>query len=123
MIFSVDKNQLSKHLSYTQGVVDSKSSMIILSHILFSAKQGRLFLSSTDLESSTHTSLPTNISEEGEVCLPAKKIFDIGFEKISLNTTALESPSLLSKVSDYFGSQAIIVSIDFTKLRSLKLYT
>ena len=77
MIFSVDKNQLSKHLSYTQGVVDSKSSMIILSHILFSAKQGRLFLSSTDLESSTHTSLPTNISEEGEVCLPAKKIFDI----------------------------------------------
>ena len=77
MNFSVDKNQLLKHLSYTQGVVDSKSTMIILSHILFSAKDGKLFLSSTDLESSTHTSLPINIIEPGDVCLPAKKILDI----------------------------------------------
>ena len=73
MKLSVDKNLLLKHLSYTQGVVDTRSQMMILSHILFRTEQGRLYLSSTDLESSIHTSIPANISEDGSVCLPAKK--------------------------------------------------
>ena len=51
--------------------------MLILSHVLLEAKEGKLFLSSTDLESSVYTSFPANITEEGSVCLPAKKIYEI----------------------------------------------
>ncbi len=43
----------------------------------------------------------------------AKEIFDLGFEKIIINTSAIKQPEFIEKLSDYFGSQAIVVSIDF----------
>ncbi|MEO1926809.1 MAG: AglZ/HisF2 family acetamidino modification protein [Gammaproteobacteria bacterium] len=45
----------------------------------------------------------------------AKEILQIGFEKIVINSYALENPSLISQLAEYFGSQAIIVSIDVKK--------
>tara|TARA_B100001989_G_scaffold250445_1_gene227589 strand:+ start:1649 stop:2419 length:771 start_codon:yes stop_codon:yes gene_type:complete len=42
----------------------------------------------------------------------AKKIFDLGFEKISINTNAITNPNLIIDLSSYFGNQAIIGSID-----------
>lgn len=45
----------------------------------------------------------------------AKKIFNIGFEKIILNTSAILNRELLLELVQYFGSQAIVVSIDVRK--------
>ncbi|AOG12511.1 MULTISPECIES: AglZ/HisF2 family acetamidino modification protein [unclassified Agrobacterium] len=42
----------------------------------------------------------------------AKSVFDIGFEKISLNTTAVEKPELITQLANHYGSQAVVVSID-----------
>ena len=42
----------------------------------------------------------------------AKKIFDIGIEKVVINFSSHVNPQLISDLSKYFGSQAIIVSID-----------
>lgn len=42
----------------------------------------------------------------------AKAVMDIGFEKIIVNSTAFEKPELILEISNYFGSQAVIVSID-----------
>ena len=42
----------------------------------------------------------------------AKAIFDIGFEKIVINSAAFENPKLILEISKFFGSQAVIVSID-----------
>ena len=42
----------------------------------------------------------------------AKAIFDIGFEKISLNTAALLNENLITQVANQFGSQAVVASID-----------
>ena len=44
-----------------------------------------------------------------------KKIFNLGTEKIVVNTKALESPNFIGKVSKIYGSQSIIVSIDVKK--------
>jgi imidazole glycerol-phosphate synthase subunit HisF len=44
-----------------------------------------------------------------------KKIFSIGFEKISLNTSVLIDPSIVTKASETFGSQSVVVSIDVKK--------
>lgn len=42
----------------------------------------------------------------------AKSVFDIGFEKISLNTAAVEKPELITRLATHYGSQAVVVSID-----------
>ncbi len=42
----------------------------------------------------------------------AKAVFDIGFEKVSLNTHAIKTPQLISEIAALFGSQAVVVSID-----------
>lgn len=45
----------------------------------------------------------------------AKKILSIGFEKIVINSAAVKNPSLISEIADYFGSQAVVASIDVKK--------
>lgn len=42
----------------------------------------------------------------------AKSVFDIGFEKVALNSAAVESPGLITEIAKPYGSQAVIVSID-----------
>ncbi len=44
-----------------------------------------------------------------------RQIFQIGFEKVSINSHAFENPALVSQSSRTFGSQSIIVSIDVKK--------
>lgn len=42
----------------------------------------------------------------------AKAIFDIGFEKISVNTHAIQRPEFITELAKHYGSQAVIASID-----------
>jgi imidazole glycerol-phosphate synthase subunit HisF len=42
----------------------------------------------------------------------AERILQIGFEKLIVNSAALESPRLITELARRFGSQAVIVSID-----------
>jgi cyclase len=45
----------------------------------------------------------------------AKGVFDIGFEKVAINTQAVESPKLIDEIAKHYGSQAVIASIDVKK--------
>jgi len=45
----------------------------------------------------------------------AKSIFQIGFEKIVINSHAIENPVFISELSKHFGNQAVIASIDVRK--------
>jgi len=45
----------------------------------------------------------------------ADKILRMGFEKVVLNSYALENPDIVAQLADRFGSQAVIVSIDVRK--------
>jgi cyclase len=45
----------------------------------------------------------------------AMKILSIGFEKIVINTAAIDNPDLISEIATRSGSQSIIVSIDVKK--------
>lgn len=42
----------------------------------------------------------------------AKRVLSIGFEKISVNSAAHDHGDLVQKLAEYFGSQAVVVSID-----------
>mgnify|MGYP001161374687 CR=1 FL=1 len=77
MKFSVDKAIFLKNLFYVVGVVDNRSSMLILSHVLIEAKDEKIYLTATDLESSVYTSFPAKIESEGAICVPGKKFFDV----------------------------------------------
>lgn len=44
-----------------------------------------------------------------------KKIYSLGVEKISLSSTAVYSPELLTEAVSIFGSQSVIVTIDVKK--------
>jgi cyclase len=42
----------------------------------------------------------------------AEAVLRCGFEKVALNTAAVERPGLVRELADRFGSQAVVVSID-----------
>lgn len=43
----------------------------------------------------------------------AIRIFEIGFEKVVLNTNAFRNQQLVSQISKHFGVQSIIISVDY----------
>jgi cyclase len=45
----------------------------------------------------------------------AKQILSIGFEKVIVNTEAFHQPNLITSISEHFGTQAIVASIDVKK--------
>lgn len=45
----------------------------------------------------------------------AKKIFDLGVEKIILNSILSENPELVTQIAKMYGSQAVVTSIDVKK--------
>jgi cyclase len=42
----------------------------------------------------------------------AAELIDAGADKVSVNTAALADPSLITRIADRFGSQAVVVAID-----------
>jgi cyclase len=42
----------------------------------------------------------------------ARRVFNAGADKISINTAAIKDPSLINNLAKYFGSQACVVAID-----------
>jgi len=45
-------------------------------------------------------------------CQTAERIFQIGFEKVILNTHPFENPAIITDLSRAFGSQSVIAAID-----------
>ncbi len=45
----------------------------------------------------------------------AKRIFEIGYEKVVLNSVLVSTPSVITDIAGHFGNQAVIASIDVKK--------
>ncbi|MGC1128342.1 MAG: DNA polymerase III subunit beta, partial [Candidatus Acidiferrales bacterium] len=61
MEFSVKKFDLLEELNLTQGVVERKTTIPILSNLLVEAKGSRLIITATDLELSIRTSCEAKV--------------------------------------------------------------
>src|SRR3984893_353342 len=77
MEFSVKRSDLLDELELTQGVVERKTTIPILSNLLLEAKGSRLTITATDLELSIRTSSPAKGKKEGAATIPAKKLFEL----------------------------------------------
>jgi DNA polymerase III subunit beta len=77
MEFSVSKTALLNELNTTQGVVERKTTIPILSNLLVEAKGSQLTITATDLELSIRTSCDAKIKKEGAGTIPAKKLLEL----------------------------------------------
>ena len=77
MEFSVKRSDLLDELEMTQGVVERKTTIPILSNLLVEAKGSRLTITATDLELSIRTSCDAKVKKEGAGTIPAKKLFEL----------------------------------------------
>jgi DNA polymerase-3 subunit beta len=76
MEITVSKADLLKELTATQGVVERKTTIPILSNFLFEAGQDKLAITATDLDLSLRTSCAARVKKEGSCTVPARKLYD-----------------------------------------------
>src|SRR5579883_2866848 len=76
MEITVNKLDLLKELTATQGVVERKTTIPILSNFLFEATGDRLAITATDLDLSLRTSCAAKVKKEGSCTIPARKFYD-----------------------------------------------
>jgi DNA polymerase-3 subunit beta len=76
MEFTVSKADLVRELSLSQGVVEKKTTIPILSNVLLEARGDRLYLTATDLELGMRTSCAAKVKKEGSGTIPARKLLD-----------------------------------------------
>jgi DNA polymerase-3 subunit beta len=76
MEITVSKFELLRELTATQGVVERKTTIPILSNYLFEASEGKLSLTATDLDLSLRTSCNAKVKKEGSCTIPARKLHD-----------------------------------------------
>jgi len=77
MEFSVKKYDLLSELNLTQGVVERKTTIPILSNLLVEAAGDFLAITATDLELSIRTSCAAKVKKEGAGTIPAKKLLEL----------------------------------------------
>jgi DNA polymerase-3 subunit beta len=76
MEITVSKFELLRELTATQGVVERKTTIPILSNYLFEAGGDKLSLTATDLDLSLRTSCTAKVKKEGSCTIPARKLHD-----------------------------------------------
>ena len=73
MEFTVSKADLVRELSLSQGVVEKKTTIPILSNVLLEASDDRVTLTATDLELGIRSSCPARVKKQArfprESCL------------------------------------------------------
>src|SRR5579863_10098521 len=76
MELTVSKTDLARELGLSQGVVEKRTTIPILSNVLLEASGDRLTLTATDLELGIRSECPARVKKEGAGTLPARKLLD-----------------------------------------------
>jgi DNA polymerase-3 subunit beta len=76
MEFTVSKADLVRELNLSQGVVEKKATIPILSNILLEAREDRLTLTATDLELGIRCTTAAKVKSPGTGTIPAKRLLD-----------------------------------------------
>lgn len=76
MEFSVSKSDLVRELGLTQGVVEKKTTIPILSNILVETAGDKVWLTATDLELGIRCACAARVKKEGAGTIPARRLLD-----------------------------------------------
>ncbi len=76
MEFSVQRTDFLRELALSQGVVERKTTIPILSNILLEVLTDSVRITATDLELGIRSSCPAKVKKGGSITVPAKKLLD-----------------------------------------------
>ena len=74
--------------------------------------EGRGALLNTVRETAAELFIPFTVGGGIRALDDAQAIFQAGADKIAINSAAIADPSLITKIADRFGSQAVVLAID-----------
>lgn len=77
MEIKIARNELLKSVSRVQSIIERKSSMPVLSTILFDASGSNVRLSATDLELGFQETVSAEVIHEGSITISGRKVFEI----------------------------------------------
>src|SRR5437870_2149389 len=85
----IGKEALLNGLQTVQNVVTTRTTLPILSNALLQAANGKLVISTTDLDMGIRTSVEGQISKAGSTTLPARRLFNI-IRELPTNEVVIE---------------------------------
>lgn len=77
MKFTISREVLLQPLSHVIGVVERRQTLPVLANFLLTARDGQLTVTGTDMEVELISSVPADITQDGEITVPARKLVDI----------------------------------------------
>jgi DNA polymerase-3 subunit beta len=77
MEIRLNRGEFLTELNPMQGIVERKTTIPVLSHILLTARKDRLHLAATDLDVSLTSGCEADVKEEGAIAVQAKKFLEI----------------------------------------------
>ncbi|MBM3300128.1 MAG: DNA polymerase III subunit beta, partial [Deltaproteobacteria bacterium] len=76
MEFTVSKADLVRELNLSQGVVEKRTTIPILSNVLIEAAEDRITLTATDLELGIRCSCAAQVKQQGSGTVPARRLLE-----------------------------------------------
>jgi DNA polymerase-3 subunit beta len=92
-----------------QGIVERRTTIPVLSHLLLAAKDERLTLAATDLDVSLTSSCEAQVKREGAVAVQAKKFIEI--------VRSLTAEELTLQLDDPRGQQALTITAGTSRFK------
>ncbi len=102
MKFSLERNELLKALTHVTGVVERRSTIPILSHVMLQADGNALALTATDLDIEVRDSISAQVERSGGITVQAHVIHEI--------VRKFSSGAQVSFEKDEENSQVVILS-------------
>ena len=102
MKLSIERSFFLKALSHGQSVVERRTTLPILSHILLTAMPSGLVLTTTDMDLALIETIPAPVEEVGTICVSAHILHEI--------VRKMTDKNLIEMVLDQDSGQLIITS-------------
>jgi len=77
MNFTITRQNLHSGLAAVSASIPSKTTLPVLSNILFEAQDDGVWMSGTDLDVAVRVKMPADVKEEGSLTAPGKKLQEI----------------------------------------------
>lgn len=77
MKFSISREAFLQPITQVIGVVERRQTLPVLANFMLSGRKGRLTITGTDMEVELISAVNADISQEGEITVPARKLVDI----------------------------------------------
>ncbi|UCF78415.1 MAG: DNA polymerase III subunit beta [Candidatus Eiseniibacteriota bacterium] len=121
MRFTIMRPDLEILMNRVITVVPPKSTLPVLSTVLIEAKENLLRATSTDLDMSISASVACNVSEEGSVCIPARRFAEIA-KKLPTDEVRIAVEDFRVKVECGRGKYELsgMEAVDFPRMPEFK---